>query len=95
MSIEKTYRKAGDISTTACGSELRRRCAPEKRPGGKQEEIGMCPACLATLAMMVVGASSTGGLAALVVNTFRNDTSAKSGVAVGKMKGNQTKEKES
>ncbi len=55
----------------------------------------MCPACLATLAMMVVGASSTGGLAALVVSKFRDDTSAKLNVAVGKIEGNQTKEKES
>ena len=53
----------------------------------------MCPACLATLAMIVVGASSTGGLAALVVNKFRNDTSAKLTATVSKMKGNQTKEK--
>jgi hypothetical protein len=52
----------------------------------------MCPACLATLAMIVVGASSAGGLAALVVNKFRNNTSAKSNVAVSKMKESQTKE---
>jgi len=52
----------------------------------------MCPACLASLAMMVVGASSTGGLAALVVNKFRSDTNAKLTVAVSKMEGNQTKE---
>ena len=55
----------------------------------------MCPACLATLAMIVAGASSTGGLAALVVSKFRDDTSAKVNVAVGKIEGNQTKEKES
>ena len=55
----------------------------------------MCPACLATLAMMVVGASSTGGLAALVVSKFRDDTSAKVNVAFSKIEGNQTKEKES
>ncbi len=75
-----------------CGSARRRRCAPEKRQGGKQEEIGMCPACLATLAIIVVGTSSTGGLAALVVNKFRNDTSAKLHVALSKMKESQTKE---
>jgi hypothetical protein len=55
----------------------------------------MCPACLATLAMIVVGASSTGGLAALVVSKFRDDTSAKLTVAVSKIEGNQTKEKKS
>ncbi len=52
----------------------------------------MCPACLATLAIIVVGTSSTGGLAALVVNKFRNDTSAKLHVALSKMKESQTKE---
>ena len=52
----------------------------------------MCPACLATLAMIVAGASSTGGLAALVVNKFRNDASAKSNVLAGEMKESQAKE---
>jgi len=47
---------------------------------------------LAILAMIVAGATSTGGLAAVVVNKFRNDTSAKLNVAISKMKGNQTKE---
>jgi hypothetical protein len=42
--------------------------------------------------MIVVGASSTGGLAALVVNKFRDDTSAKLNAAVSKIEGNQTKE---
>jgi hypothetical protein len=31
----------------------------------------MCPACLATVALIAAGASSTGGLAALVVRTLR------------------------
>jgi len=47
---------------------------------------------LGNLAMIVAGASSTGGLAALVVSKFRDDTSAKLNVAVGKIEGNQTKE---
>ena len=55
----------------------------------------MCPTCLATLAMMVVGASSTGGLAALVVNKLCDDTSAKLNIAVSKIEGNQTKENRS
>ena len=42
--------------------------------------------------MIVVGASSTGGLAALVASKFRNDTSAKLNIAVSKMKESQTKE---
>ena len=31
----------------------------------------MCPVCLATAAMIAGSATGTGGLAALVVNTFR------------------------
>jgi hypothetical protein len=31
----------------------------------------MCPACLTTAALIAAGASSTGGLAALVVKTLR------------------------
>jgi hypothetical protein len=45
--------------------------------------------------MIVASATSTGGLAAMVVKKFRNDTSAKLGVAINKMRGSQTKEKES
>jgi len=52
----------------------------------------MCPACLATLAMIVAGATSTGGLAAVVIKKFRSDTGAKLSVAMNKVKGNQTKE---
>ena len=52
----------------------------------------MCPACLATLAMIVAGATSTGGLAAVVVKKIRNETGAKLSVAIDKMKGKQAKE---
>lgn len=52
----------------------------------------MCPACLAALAMIVAGATSAGGLAAVVVNKFRKDTSAKLDVAMDKVKGKQGKE---
>jgi hypothetical protein len=55
----------------------------------------MCPACLATLAMMVAGTASTGGLAAVLVNKFRVKNSAKKMVEVGKSEWTQTKEKES
>jgi len=55
----------------------------------------MCPACLATLAMIVAGATSTGSLAAVVVSKFRKDTSAKLRVAISRVKGKQTKEKAS
>ncbi len=36
----------------------------------------MCPACVATLAMIAAGTISIGGLGAHVVNTFRAKTSA-------------------
>jgi hypothetical protein len=37
----------------------------------------MCPACLAALAMIVAGTTSTGGVAALLVNKFRAKAGAK------------------
>jgi hypothetical protein len=52
----------------------------------------MCPACLATLAMIVAGATSAGGLAAVVPKKVRNDTGAKISVAMDKVKGRQGKE---
>jgi uncharacterized protein YfcZ (UPF0381/DUF406 family) len=36
------------------------------------EEILMCPACMATVAMMVGSVVSTGGLTALVVKVFHS-----------------------
>jgi hypothetical protein len=39
--------------------------------------------------MIVAGATSTGGLAALAVNKFRSDTSPKADVTVSKMEENQ------
>ena len=33
----------------------------------------MCPACLASLAMMIAGATSTGGVAAALIHKFRRD----------------------
>jgi len=44
--------------------------------------------------MIVAGATSTGGLAAVAVK-FRTGTGAKLRVAISKMKGKQTKEKAS
>ncbi len=38
----------------------------------------MCPVCITTAALMVAGATSTGGLTALVVKTLRAKTDAKS-----------------
>lgn len=36
----------------------------------------MCPFCLATLGLYVAGSLSTGGLAALAVKMFRNDSTS-------------------
>jgi hypothetical protein len=36
----------------------------------------MCPACLTTVALIAAGASSTGGLAALVMRTLRGKSGA-------------------
>jgi hypothetical protein len=47
-------------------------------------ETKMCPACLATLAMMVAGATSTGGVAAVLLHKFRAKTGAKKVVEDGK-----------
>ncbi len=40
----------------------------------------MCPACISTLAMLVAGALSSGGVTALVVSKFRVMSGAKSSV---------------
>jgi hypothetical protein len=53
----------------------------------------MCPACLAALAMIVAGATSTGGLALAVAKKVRNDTSAKLNVAMDNVKREQAEEK--
>jgi hypothetical protein len=37
----------------------------------------MCPACMATVALTVVGATSAGGIAALVMKTLHLGTRAK------------------
>ena len=46
----------------------------------------MCPACMATVAVIAAGATSTGGLAALVVKTFRAKRNATKILAVPKSK---------
>jgi hypothetical protein len=55
----------------------------------------MCPACLATLAMMVAGATSTGGVAAVLIHKVRVKKGAKKMVGMGRSEWTQTKEKES
>jgi hypothetical protein len=55
----------------------------------------MCPACLATLAMMAAGAASTGGLAAVLANKFRVKIRAKKMVGNSEGEWTEAKEKES
>jgi hypothetical protein len=55
----------------------------------------MCPACMATLAMIVAGTTSTGGLAAFLVKKFRVKKGVKKMVGVGSSEWTQTKENES
>jgi hypothetical protein len=55
----------------------------------------MCPACLASLAMIVAGTATTGGLAAVLVNKFRVKRGAKKMVGADSSEWTQTKEKES
>jgi hypothetical protein len=54
----------------------------------------MCPACLATLAIIIAGATSTSGLATLLVNKFRVKKGVKKMVGVSRSEWTQ-KEKES
>jgi hypothetical protein len=53
----------------------------------------MCPACLASLAMIVAGTASTGGVAAVLMHKFRVKRGAKKMVGVGSSEWTQTKEK--
>jgi len=55
----------------------------------------MCPACFASLAMMIAGAGSTGGVAAVLIYTFRAKKGVKKMVGVGRSEWTQKKEKES
>jgi hypothetical protein len=54
----------------------------------------MCPACLASLAMMIAGATSTGGVAAVLIHKFRAKKRGKKMVGVDRSEWIQTKEKE-
>ena len=55
----------------------------------------MCPACLASLAMMIAGATSTGGVAAVLIHRFRAKKGVKKTLGVGRSEWTETKEKES
>jgi hypothetical protein len=44
----------------------------------------MCPACLASFAMMIAGATSTGGVAAVEIHRFRAKKGVKKMVGVGR-----------
>ncbi|MGB9467430.1 MAG: hypothetical protein WBR10_20145 [Candidatus Acidiferrum sp.] len=52
----------------------------------------MCPACISTLAIMVAGAMSSGGVTAVVVNKFRALSGAKSGAENSEESTNQKEE---
>ncbi len=69
------------------------KCQPKWKMRAKEEP--MCPACLATLAMIIAGATSTGGVATVLVNKFRVKKGVKKMVEVGRSEWTQTKEKES
>jgi hypothetical protein len=64
---------------------------PDRRATGEL----MCPACLASLAMMIAGATSTGGVAAVLIHKFRAKKGVKKMVGVSRSGWTQTKEKES
>jgi len=49
----------------------------------------MCPACLTTATLLVAGATSTGGLTALVVKKLRAKTGANSTNPTTESKGDQ------
>jgi hypothetical protein len=51
--------------------------ARKKRPDDDKEEDPMCPACIATAALIVTKASSAGGLTALVAKKLHAGKSAK------------------
>jgi uncharacterized cupredoxin-like copper-binding protein len=53
----------------------------------------MCPACLAALAMIVAGAGSTGGVAAVLSHKFRVKKDGKKIVADSRSEWKPTKEK--
>ncbi len=55
-----------------------RRCPDaEGRGRNRRKETTMCPACIATVALIAAGATSTGALSALIVNKLRAKTGAK------------------
>jgi len=53
----------------------------------------MCPACFASLAMMIAGAGSTGGVAAVLIHTFRAKKGVKKMVGVGRSEWTQKRRK--
>src|SRR5215813_11255272 len=71
---EKAWERAGRTSTLDS--------APGPKPGVRAERHGsgedpMCPACVATAALMVSGVISTGGLTALAVSLFGSKKDSK------------------
>ena len=65
---------AGHICTSFCGSARKLRARTET--AWKFREVNMCPACIATAAVMAAGAGSTGGILAVYIGKFRKFFSA-------------------
>ena len=55
----------------------------------------MCPACFASLALMIAGTTSTGAVAAVLIHKFRVKKGVKKMMGVGRSEWTQKKEKES
>ena len=61
---------AGRTCTSVCTSERKRRGLTEG-PAWSLEEGNMCPACIASAAVVAAGAGSGGGILAVGIGKFR------------------------
>src|SRR6202166_5456888 len=67
MNIERAWGRAGSIFTRWCGNGRKGR----SRVRRGLRRAAMCPVCLMSVAPMAAGVTSSGGLTALVVRSFR------------------------
>ena len=74
--------------TAGCGIG----CESGGKAAAPQGEL-MCPACLAALAMIVAGTGSTGGVAAVLIHTFRAKKGAKKMMGVSRSEWTQKRRK--
>src|SRR4051812_22749882 len=76
-SLLRLARKAWQAGTVTTGARKWERhdddtsSALRRGPTRSQEEGHMCPACIASTALMVSGAGTTGGILALCIGKFR------------------------